>query len=108
MPLLVFKCDQSERVISTGIELDASACFMARAMHCRFCGHGHPWEVVEEAPQFCERVSEDAEVFLRRSIQSDVAGAKAADPVVRELYWRMAGRWFRRAIEAEVRSIISE
>jgi len=90
-------------VISTGIEVDSESFPLARAMRCRFCGHGHPWEVVEEAPEVSERVSKEAEVFLRRSVQNDTSAAKATDPVVRELYWHVACYWFRRAVDEEAK-----
>jgi len=68
-----------------------------RFMRCRFCGQDHAWELVERIPQAAVLMSQEATDCLRRSLLSGANAARAVDADVRELYQRMAGRWFRLA-----------
>lgn len=101
---LVFRCHKADRVIATGIEITRElfeSLPAARTLRCRFCGQDHAWEAVEQAPAVVTRMSLRAEDFLGRAVQSDAHAANARDPVVRELYERMAGQWYQLAFESE-------
>jgi hypothetical protein len=43
-------------------------------------------------------------VHLARAAQSDTYAAETADPDIREMYRRMAGQWYRLAVEHEARA----
>jgi len=104
MAHLVFRCGKAKRVITTGIEITRElfeSLPTARTMRCKFCGQDHPWEVVQQAPDVRALMSLRAEDLLGRAVQSDAHAATATDPGIRELYERMAGQWFRLAIESE-------
>jgi len=48
-------------------------------------------------------MSEKSEDCMRRCVQSAGYAARSCDPELRELYKRMAQRWFRRAVEEKTR-----
>jgi hypothetical protein len=101
---LIFRCQQANRVITTGIEIDPEvfrSLRTAREMRCQFCGQDHKWEAVERIPEVFALMSLRAEEFLGRSVESEAYAANAADPGVRSLYERLAGQWFRLAIHHE-------
>ena len=107
MAHLIFHCPTARRVIVTGIEIDRRVFVTlptARQMQCRFCGLDHPWEIVDRAPAAAALMSVRAEDFLGRSVQNDAYAAGSADPGIRDLYQRMAGQWFRLAVEQEVKA----
>jgi hypothetical protein len=101
MAHLIFRCDQTDFVIMTGIEMEPEAferLHPARSVQCRLCGQGHVWEIVERIPNAALLMSRAAKDCLRRSLLSDANAARAIDTDVRALYERMAGRWFRLAV----------
>ena len=104
MAHLVFRCDQANRVITTGVEIDA-AVFAglrnSRFMICRFCGQNHAWEVVERLPTTAALMSIKAEDFLARSIQSEFHAIQSRSQGMAEMHQRLAAQWHRLAVEAE-------
>jgi len=104
---LVFRCGKFHRIITTGIEIESvlfESLQAPRLMHCRFCGQDHAWEVVESLPADAALMSIRAEDFMGRSVQSETHAAQATDPGIRDLYERMAGQWYRLAIEHEAKA----
>lgn len=104
MAHLIFRCRETNRVITTGIEIDPEvfrSLRTARELRCLFCGRTHKWEAVERAPEAFAVMSVRAEEFLGRSVESEAYAAKAADPGIRELFERPAGQWFRLAVHHE-------
>lgn len=104
---IVFRCEQADRVITTGIEIEAAVFHSlrtARVMRCRFCGEEHSWKVVERAPAAAALMSTKAEDYLGRSVQSEAYAVQATDPGIRDLYKRMAEQWYRLAIEQEAKA----
>lgn len=101
---LIFRCSQANRVITTGIELDPNdfgRIHVIRTIKCRFCDQEHAWELIERVPDASALMSIKAEDYLGRSVQSEAYAAQAKEPDVRALYQRMAGQWYRLAIESE-------
>jgi hypothetical protein len=107
MAHLIFRRDHAHRVITTGIEIE-SALFeklkSARYMKCRFCDRIHAWELVEQMPMAAALMSVRAEDFLGRCVQSEIYAAQTRDPWIRELHERMAGQWYRLALEHEAKA----
>ena len=104
MAHLIFRCDQTNLAMMTGLEIEPEVFERLRAMRfvqCRFCGQDHGWEVVERIPEAAALMSRGATECLRRSLQSDANAARAVDADVRALYERMAGRWFQQAIKRD-------
>jgi hypothetical protein len=104
MAHLIFRCDQTNLAMMTGLEIEPAVferLHATRFVQCRFCGQDHAWEVVERIPEAAALMSRGATECLRRSLQSDANAARAVDADVRALYERMAGRWFRQAIKRD-------
>jgi hypothetical protein len=104
MAHLIFRCDQTDLAIMTGLEVEPQvfeSLRAARCLQCRFCGRDHAWEVVDRIPKAAGLMSRAATDCLRRSLQSDANAARAIDADVRALYERMAGRWFQQAIKRD-------
>lgn len=101
MAYLIFRCDQTDFVIMTGLEVEPAVfkrLQTTRLMQCRYCGRAHGWDIVERIPKAAMLMSGAAKDCLRRSLQSDANAARAVDADVRALYERMARRWFQLAV----------
>jgi hypothetical protein len=110
MAHLIFRCDQTDFAIMTGLEVEPAVFERLRAtrfLQCRFCGQDHCWEVVERIPKAAALMSRGAADCLRRSLQSDANAARAVDADVRKLYERMAGRWFQLAVKRDQQPVDS-
>jgi hypothetical protein len=102
MAHLVFRCDQTDFAIMTGLEVEPEVFENLRAtrrMQCRVCGKEHAWEVVDRIPKTAGLMSRAATDCVRRSLESDANAARSIDADVRALYERMAGRWFQQAMK---------
>jgi hypothetical protein len=73
-------------------------------MKCRFCDRAHAWELVTQLPAAAALMSIKAEDFLGRCVQSETYAARTRDPGIRELHERMAGQWYRLALEHEAKA----
>lgn len=107
MAHLIFRCHSTGRVITSGIEVDPSIFSrlpLTRTVPCRFCGGEHNWELAGKVPAAAALMSLRAENFLGRSVQSEELAARAVDPDIREMHRRMAGQWYRLAVEHETRA----
>ena len=104
MAHLIFRCDQTRRVIATGIELDRAVLEGLqnwRYMQCQFCGKRHGWEIVDRAPASAKLFSLKSEECLARSVQSELSALLTWNPAIRALHERMAQQWYRLALEHE-------
>jgi len=107
MAHLIFRCRAANRVVMTGVEIKTDTFSKLRLPHtmpCRFCGSEHTWEIVDKVPDAAALLSIRAEDYLARSVQSDTHAVETADPDLREMYRRMAGQWYRLAVEHEARA----
>ena len=108
MAHLIFRCSKTGRVITTGIEVEASviqSIHAKRTMPCRLCGQQHEWEVAAEAPDVCAFMSVRAEFFLGRAVEYEARALLANDPKNRTLLERVAGQWYQMAAEHERKAL---
>ena len=103
MARLVYRCKETDRIISTGIDIDPKHFerFPPRTVSCPFCGAKHTWQIVDQDPDWVVPMSLKAETYLGLSVEAETLAANATDCIARQSYARIAEIWYHLATQYE-------